>query len=357
MRDVIISILLFMIICGFGFEGVSSKPQVPCYFIFGDSLSDNGNNNGLISTAKVNYSPYGVDFPAGIPTGRFSNGRTAVDIIAQKLGFKRYIPPFKEAMKSLHKFKGVNYASGGAGILPETGRLLGGRVCLNQQMKNHKIIISKLAFKNGGKAMAVLNKCLYTMNIGNNDYINNYFMPEDYISSHLYTPRQYAALLIRHYSHQLKILYQNGARKVALFGLGLIGCTPAEIAIHGATNGSACVDNINAAVLIFNDKLISLVDKLNARHTDANFTYINNAGMQLTTSQGFKVFNSSCCKVRSDGLCQAASSPCKNRSEYVFWDSFHPTEAVNAITGRRAYLKEESSDAHPMDISHLVKVQ
>jgi len=60
---------------------VVGKPQVPCLFIFGDSLSDSGNNNNLATDAKVNYRPYGIDFPAG-PTGRFTNGRTSVDIIS-----------------------------------------------------------------------------------------------------------------------------------------------------------------------------------------------------------------------------------------------------------------------------------
>lgn len=54
--------------------------QEPCFFVFGDSMSDNGNNNNLKSEAKVNFSPYGIDFPQG-PTGRFSNGRTIPDII------------------------------------------------------------------------------------------------------------------------------------------------------------------------------------------------------------------------------------------------------------------------------------
>lgn len=54
--------------------------QVPCYFIFGDSLVDNGNNNQLTSLARANYLPYGIDFPRG-PTGRFSNGKTTVDVI------------------------------------------------------------------------------------------------------------------------------------------------------------------------------------------------------------------------------------------------------------------------------------
>lgn len=60
---------------------VEGAPQVPCYFIFGDSLLDNGNNNELNTTAKANYSPYGVDFRDGRPTGRFTNGRNTADIL------------------------------------------------------------------------------------------------------------------------------------------------------------------------------------------------------------------------------------------------------------------------------------
>lgn len=58
----------------------NDDPQVPCFFIFGDSLADSGNNNLLLTLAKGNYQPYGIDFPDG-PTGRFCNGRTTVDII------------------------------------------------------------------------------------------------------------------------------------------------------------------------------------------------------------------------------------------------------------------------------------
>jgi len=60
---------------------VNGKSQVPCLFIFGDSLSDSGNNNNLPTSAKSNYKPYGIDFPMG-PTGRFTNGRTSIDIIS-----------------------------------------------------------------------------------------------------------------------------------------------------------------------------------------------------------------------------------------------------------------------------------
>lgn len=59
---------------------VAEGQRVPCYFVFGDSVFDNGNNNALNTSAKVNYSPYGMDFVRG-PTGRFSNGRNIPDFI------------------------------------------------------------------------------------------------------------------------------------------------------------------------------------------------------------------------------------------------------------------------------------
>ncbi|GMP74100.1 hypothetical protein CsSME_00031624 [Camellia sinensis var. sinensis] len=100
---------------------VHAKPEVPCFFIFGDSLADNGNNN-VGSLAKSNYQPYGIDFPEG-PTGRFCNGRTISDIIAEHLGFDDFIPSFARALDR-DILMGVNYASGGAGIRNETGRKL-----------------------------------------------------------------------------------------------------------------------------------------------------------------------------------------------------------------------------------------
>ncbi|KAI6682598.1 hypothetical protein NL676_036479 [Syzygium grande] len=62
------------------FSLVLGAPQVPCYFIFGDLLADDGNNNNLRTLTKWNYPPYGIDFPGGA-TRRFTNERTSVDII------------------------------------------------------------------------------------------------------------------------------------------------------------------------------------------------------------------------------------------------------------------------------------
>lgn len=73
---------MMMIMVAMTMNMVTSDPIAPCYFIFGDSLVDNGNNNQLNSLARANYFPYGIDFAFG-PTGRFSNGRTTVDVIGK----------------------------------------------------------------------------------------------------------------------------------------------------------------------------------------------------------------------------------------------------------------------------------
>lgn len=70
-------------------HGQTQTFQVPCIFIFGDSLSDNGNNNNLRTNAKANYNPYGVDFQEG-PTGRFTNGKTSIDMIGNIIIYLHY---------------------------------------------------------------------------------------------------------------------------------------------------------------------------------------------------------------------------------------------------------------------------
>lgn len=58
---------------------LSQEP--PACFVFGDSLVDVGNNNYIVTLSKANYPPNGIDF--GKPTGRFTNGRTIIDIIGK----------------------------------------------------------------------------------------------------------------------------------------------------------------------------------------------------------------------------------------------------------------------------------
>ncbi|XP_027338172.1 GDSL esterase/lipase At1g29670-like [Abrus precatorius] len=334
---------------------VYGDTQLPCLFIFGDSLSDNGNNNNLPTAAKSNYNPYGIDFPKG-PTGRFTNGRTSIDIIGQLLGFQNFIPPFAN-LRGSDILKGVNYASGAAGIRIETGTHLGADISLGSQLANHGVILSKIANKLGGfdKAVKYLNKCLYYVNIGSNDYINNYFRPQIYPTSRIYAPDQYAKILIDQLSLYLQTLHDFGARKYVLVGVGAIGCTPNAMSTHG-TNGS-CVQEMNAAASIYSNKLKSLVDQFNNKFpADSKSIFIDStAGSLDSSSLGFTVSNAPCCPTREDGHCAPDQMPCKNRNEYVFWDGFHTTEATNLIVALTSYNASNQAFTHPMDIKHLVQ--
>lgn len=73
-----------VILLGGGCEGVIELPKnmtIPAVFAFGDSIVDQGNNNFLKTLIYSNFPPYGKDFVGGIPTGRFTNGRTPPDLI------------------------------------------------------------------------------------------------------------------------------------------------------------------------------------------------------------------------------------------------------------------------------------
>ncbi|PIN10458.1 Triacylglycerol lipase [Handroanthus impetiginosus] len=342
---------------------VAAEPQVPCYFIFGDSLVDNGNNNNIQSLAKANYMPYGIDFPGG-PTGRFSNGKTTVDVIAELLGFDDYIPPYASA-RGQQILKGVNYASAAAGIRPETGQQLGGRIDFAGQVNNYKNTVEQVVNILGDQESAAnyLGKCIYSVGVGSNDYLNNYFMPLYYSSSRQYSPEQYADVLIQEYTEQLRALYNFGARKFVLIGVGQIGCSPNALA-QNSPDGSTCVQRINDANQMFNNKLKALVDDFSRNTPDAKFIYINAYGIfqdliDNPSAFGFKVTNAGCCGVgRNNGqiTCLPLQTPCQNRNDHLFWDAFHPTEAANIIVGRRSYSAQKGSDAYPFDIRRLAQL-
>lgn len=60
--------------------GAPGSEHHVAFFIFGDSISDVGNNNYLPYAPKVNFWPYGETF-FHYPTGRSCDGRLLVDFI------------------------------------------------------------------------------------------------------------------------------------------------------------------------------------------------------------------------------------------------------------------------------------
>ena len=70
----------------------------------------------------------------------------------------------------------------------------------------------------------------------------------------------------------------------------------------------------------------------------------------------FKVNNTACCPSSAIGQCIPDKVPCQNRTQYMFWDSFHPTEIFNIFYAERSYSALDPSYAYPYDIRHLISL-
>ncbi|KAL9236983.1 hypothetical protein vseg_011582 [Gypsophila vaccaria] len=357
MLVVLLMLCYFSMACNTTKAAGKKKMQVGGFFIFGDSLVDNGNNNDILTLARANYQPYGIDYPIG-PTGRFCNGKTIVDALGELLGFRDEIPPFSRVNISALA-RGVNFASGASGIREETGNNLGAHYSMDQQVNNFGRVVEELRRQFRGDENALQNylkKCIIYSGMGSNDYLNNYFMTNYYTSSSQYTPTSYANALLEEYSRQLSRLYQVGARKVIVTGVGKIGCIPYELARSNGTSQSRCDENKNGIVSLFNTGLRQLVDQFNSpQFPSAKFVYLDTL-LNNPTSYGFEVLDRGCCGVgKNNGqiTCLPLQAPCEDRTKYIFWDAFHPTERVNILLAKKAFTSKSKIDAYPMNVKQL----
>uniref|UniRef100_A0A2N9J3F8 SGNH hydrolase-type esterase domain-containing protein n=1 Tax=Fagus sylvatica TaxID=28930 RepID=A0A2N9J3F8_FAGSY len=134
-------------------------------------------------------------------------------------------------------------------------------------------------------------------------------------------------------------LYELGARRIGVLSLPAIGCVPSQRTLaDGIQRG--CSKSANQAAILFNSKLSSQMDSLNNRLPDARLVYLDIYNPLLALIQnpahyGFQVANRGCCgtgNIEVSILCNHFSPhTCTNASEYVFWDSYHPSEQAYKI--------------------------
>ncbi|KAL5981187.1 hypothetical protein ACLOJK_029108 [Asimina triloba] len=185
----------------------SSSASAVVQFIFGDSLLDVGNNIRLSkSLARPALPWYGIDFGDGLPNGRFTNGRTVSDIIGDKLGYPRppaFLDPSVDEYVVLQN--GLNYASGGAGILNDTSSFFVQRFSLYKQIELFQgtgVLISRKIGNDA--AQKLLSEASYVVSMGSNDFINNFLMPEPWVYTDS-AATQFLDLLLTTLRDQLKV--------------------------------------------------------------------------------------------------------------------------------------------------------
>ncbi|XVE72236.1 hypothetical protein DITRI_Ditri11bG0023200 [Diplodiscus trichospermus] len=321
-------------------------------FVFGDSLAEVGNNNHLqYSLARSDYPWYGVDYTGKKATGRFTNGRTIGDILAEKLGISSPPPYLSLAPNDDAILQGVNYASGGAGILNETGAYFIQRLTFDDQINYFKKTKENIRVKIGDEAANKLcNEAMYFIGIGSNDYVNNFLQPF-LADGQQYTHDEFVELLTSTLEKQLLRLYQLGARKILYHGLAPLGCIPSQ---RVKSKTGQCLKRVNEWVMEFNSKVQNLIDSLNQRLPNSQMMFADTYPAVLDlinnpTVYGFKIANTSCCNVDTNigGLCLPNSQLCKERKDYVFWDAFHTSDAANQVLAEKLISGLSSSAPAP----------
>nr|KYP46890.1 GDSL esterase/lipase EXL1 [Cajanus cajan] len=250
--------------------------------VFGDSIVDTGNNNYITTIGKCNFLPYGRDFGKGNQaTGRFSNGLVPSDIIAAKFGVKNLLPPYLDPkLQPEDLLTGVSFASGAAGYDPLTSKTA-------KPLDSYIFIF----LKNNYNLLSVIE------------------------------------------------LYGLGGRRIGVVNLPVIGCVPSQRTLHGGKQRN-CSDFENQAAIIFNTKLSSLINNLTKEFPDARLVYLDIYNQLLNLIQkpatyGFEVTDKGCCgtgNIEVAILCNPLTQNiCPNTSNYIFWDSFHPTEEAYKV--------------------------
>ncbi|KAG8389859.1 hypothetical protein BUALT_Bualt01G0022600 [Buddleja alternifolia] len=326
----------------------------PAVFAFGDSIVDQGNNNGIKTVVKCNFPPYGQDFEGGIPTGRFGNGKTPPDLIgtytythfytyyfisrnAQVLGIRDLIPAYLDPnLKAEDLPTGVSFASGASGYDPQTPQIVS-VISLSDQLEQFKEYIGKLKGAVGEeRTNHILSNGLHLVVAGTDDLANTYFTIG--IRRKQYDIPSYADLVVASASTFIQELYSLGARRIAVFGVPPIGCLPSQRTLAGGLV-RACSEEHNQAAQLLNAKLSSEIDSLAKRLTQSRVVYIDIYNpllhlIQYPQNYGFEISDKGCCgtgNIEVSILCNKYSGTCPDNSKYIFWDSYHPTEKTYKV--------------------------
>ncbi|AES61163.2 GDSL-like lipase/acylhydrolase [Medicago truncatula] len=177
------------------------------FFVFGDSLADNGNNHLLFTTLRADFPPYGIDYPTHKPTGRFSNGLNIPDIISEQLGLEQTLPYLSPLLLGEKLLVGANFASAGVGILNDTGIQFLQILHIHKQLKLFEQYQRRLRAHIGAEeAKKLVNKALVLIIIGGNDFVNNYYWAPFSARSRQFSLPDYVTYVISEFKNILKVI-------------------------------------------------------------------------------------------------------------------------------------------------------
>ncbi|KAL7586383.1 GDSL esterase/lipase At5g33370 [Lactuca sativa] len=351
---------MFLFLALLMLKNVALQAHARTFFVFGDSLVDNGNNNYLATTARADNRPYGIDYPTRRPTGRFSNGLNIPDLISEAIGAESTLPYLSPMLTGQKLLVGANFASAGVGVLNDTGAQFANIIRMPMQMANLEQYKRRVSDIIGPQETEkLISQSLTLVTLGGNDFVNNYYLVPFSARSRQFALPNYVVYVISEYRKILMRLYELGLRRVLVTGTGPIGCVPAELAQH-SRNGE-CSAELQRAAGLFNPQLQEMLDDLNREVRSTTFIGVNirQSSIDFISDPGrygFVTAKIACCgqgPYNGIGLCTPLSNLCPNREIYAFWDPFHPSEKANRLIVKNI-LVGTTDYISPMNLSTIM---
>jgi len=295
-----------------GFLPSASAGIIDATYVFGDSLSDVG-NDFIASGGTLPGPPY--------VNGQFSNGPVWVQGLAAGLG----LAPLTASLAG-----GTDYAYGGA----ETG---GTPV--------HTATVGDLTGASGQIAQFQSThptadpNALYAIWIGSNDVFSILAGA---------TPSQYSADIaaaVANVDTAVGDLAGEGAKSFLLVTVPDVGLTPEAIA--GGPASEAAASALAAAfdtALVNSVVTLSIADSLNL--SVLNTYSLLDAIVANPAAHGFTNVTQPCL---TGEVNYAGGTPCANPSQYLFWDTLHPTASGQMIIANAA-LAAETPEPAPLSL-------
>ncbi|XP_015073680.1 GDSL esterase/lipase At5g33370-like [Solanum pennellii] len=350
----------YIVLLVLAFCDLPLRAEGRAFFVFGDSLVDNGNNNYLVTSARADSPPYGIDYPTHRATGRFSNGLNIPDIISEQLGMEPTLPYLAPQLTGDRLLVGANFASAGVGILNDTGIQFLNIIRIGKQLEYFEQYQRRVSGLIGAaQTEQLVNSALILITLGGNDFVNNYYLVPFSARSRQFSLPDYVVYLISEYRKILQKLYDLGGRRVLVTGTGPIGCVPAELAQR--SRSGECSVELQRAAALFNPQLTQMLADLNSQIGANVFIAANTYTMNMDfvsnpQAYGFVTSKIACCgqgPYNGIGLCTPLSNLCPNRDIYAFWDPFHPSERANRIIVQQI-LTGSSQYMSPMNLSTIM---
>ncbi|KAL7163701.1 hypothetical protein ACSBR2_039762 [Camellia fascicularis] len=321
------------------FSAIPISNSVAALYVFGDSTVDAGNNNYIDKAARANYLPYGIDFN-NTPTGRFTNGKTIADFIAILYNLS-LPPPYLNLTEAQRKttMDGINYASAGCGIFPNTKPPWKDCWSLQTQIEAFNRTVQEdlpCMIEDPQELAEYLANSIFFISMGANDYILNFNNHHD--------PEYFANSLLIQFRWCLQTLYNIGARNLVVNNIGPLGCLPSVI---NKTGNGQCDEQMNQNIMPYNSQLPQTLKNIQDEYPDATLTLANSHDLLQdiladTEKYGFTDVKDPCCGAYVDGKldCFPNSTPCDNRCQYLFFDASHTSEFANCIFVRDMLIKD-----------------